>query len=273
MSLKPKVTTSASLQLIAPTQERPISLLSELQPDAIVVAPHRHTEHAQLLVPAHGVIRVMSHTAIWIVPPTKAIVIPANFEHSMVAPSGTRLLAVNVHPSVFSDDLAGGCRVVHIGRLTSALLDAIGADPRDYPLNSPASRKVDVLIDQLRLADAEPFRLPRPSDPRARGIADGLVAEPGNPLTLSQWGKLFGASERTLARIFETETGMGFREYRRQVQIHAAMGLLVAGMSIGDVAYDLGYESTSAFIFAFRTVTGSTPGRFRRAKVGKDELL
>ncbi|MGR9363679.1 helix-turn-helix transcriptional regulator (plasmid) [Rhizobium leguminosarum] len=89
------------------------------------------------------------------------------------------------------------------------------------------------------------------------------MKDPANSLTLPEWGARFGASERTLARIFRVETGMGFRDYRRQVQMHAAVGLLIEGASITDTAAELGYESTPAFIHAFRITIGVTPGRFR----------
>ncbi len=48
-----------------------------------------------------------------------------------------------------------------------------------------------------------------------------------------------GASSRTLARLFEVETGMSFSHYRRQVQMQAAVGMLASGLPVGEVAHIL----------------------------------
>ncbi len=262
MGLRSISTTSASLRHEPPTRERPIWVLNGREQMATTVLPHRHIDRAQLLVPTKGVVRVMSNNAVWIVPPAKGILVPVDFEHSMSAPAGSELLTVNIHPSLLPSQ-QNTCRVVQIDTLTSALLDALGRHPRNYPLDSPASRVADVLVDKIRSAKGEAYGLSRPTDPRARGIADALMKDPANSLTLPEWGARFGASERTLARIFRAETGMGFRDYRRQVQMHAAVGLLIEGASITDTAAELGYESTPAFIHAFRITIGVTPGRFR----------
>jgi AraC-like DNA-binding protein len=41
-----------------------------------------------------------------------------------------------------------------------------------------------------------------------------------------------------------------------------ALELLGTGMSVGNVAFGLGYQSTSAFIAMFRLSFGSTPARY-----------
>src|SRR5581483_9662080 len=54
------------------------------------------------------------------------------------------------------------------------------------------------LLLPLRIAtiDVRP-----PSDPRARDVADGLLADPADPRTLHEWGRAVGASSRTLAHV------------------------------------------------------------------------
>ena len=71
-----------------------------------------------------------------------------------------------------------------------------------------------------------------------------------------------GASERTLARLFERETGMSFRAWRQQLRLLRALELLAAGTPVTRVALDLGYESTSAFSAMFRRVLGTAPTRY-----------
>ncbi len=73
-----------------------------------------------------------------------------------------------------------------------------------------------------------------------------------------------GLSPRTLIRRIKDETGMSFRELRRQARILAALERLSLGESVTNVALDVGFDSPSAFIQAFRSVTGKTPGRYMK---------
>jgi AraC-like DNA-binding protein len=52
---------------------------------------------------------------------------------------------------------------------------------------------------------------------------------------------------------------MSFRAWRQQLRLLRAMEMLAAGQSVTTVALDLGYDSPSAFIHAFRRALGKTP--------------
>ena len=78
-----------------------------------------------------------------------------------------------------------------------------------------------------------------------------------------RWAVEAGASERTLARLFVRETGLGFGEWRQRLRLLLSLDALEAGDSVTDVALAHGYESTSAFIAAFRGMFGVTPGELR----------
>ena len=67
---------------------------------------------------------------------------------------------------------------------------------------------------------------------------------------------------RTLTRLFQRETGMSFVRWRQQLHIGLALQRLASGTSVTNVALDLGYESTSAFIAMFRRMLGTTPARY-----------
>ena len=55
---------------------------------------------------------------------------------------------------------------------------------------------------------------------------------------------------------------MTFRQWRRQARLLAALERLTAGEPVTSVAMAIGYESTSAFIAAFREGFGETPKRY-----------
>ncbi len=122
-----------------------------------------------------------------------------------------------------------------------------------------------VIPDQLRALKAEPLHLPMPSDRRLRKITDGLTGNPADGRTLGDWARSAGASERTLARHFRRETGMTFGSWRQRLRLLTAIASLAEGRPVTAVAYDLGYESPSAFVAMFRRELGTPPGRYMRA--------
>ena len=69
-------------------------------------------------------------------------------------------------------------------------------------------------------------------------------------------------SERNLARLVVSETGLNFRRWRHQLQLIVALQGLIRGQSVQQVAQDLGYDSTTAFITMFKKGLGQTPARY-----------
>ena len=118
------------------------------------------------------------------------------------------------------------------------------------------------LLEPLAVATID-VRLP--VDDRARGVAEALLLDPGNPRTLHEWGHDVGASSRTLARAFLAETGLSFGRWRTLARLQAALLQLADGLPVGVVAPRVGYRTPSAFVAAFRAHTGTTPGRYFQA--------
>ncbi len=82
------------------------------------------------------------------------------------------------------------------------------------------------------------------------------------PGDLADWADEAGASERTLARLFQKQAGMTFGAWRQRRRLQAAIERLAAGDPVATVALDLGYDSPSAFITMFRKTLGDTPDRY-----------
>ncbi len=76
------------------------------------------------------------------------------------------------------------------------------------------------------------------------------------------WAKRAGMSERSLARLIGRETGMSFGRWRQQLCVMLAVKWLSGGVSIQQIAADLGYESVPSFVTMFRKVIGTSPGRY-----------
>jgi AraC-like DNA-binding protein len=67
-----------------------------------------------------------------------------------------------------------------------------------------------------------------------------------------------------LQRFFSEETGMTIEAWRQKARLVHSAAALSEGASVTDAALDCGYDSTSAYIAAFRKQFGVTPGRFER---------
>jgi AraC-like DNA-binding protein len=75
-----------------------------------------------------------------------------------------------------------------------------------------------------------------------------------------------GLSARTLTRRFNDEVGLSLSVWRRRLRMFKAIEMLGGGCSVTQTAFDLGYGSSSAFIFAFRQEMGRSPLAYCRLK-------
>jgi len=222
-----------------------------------LIAPHHH-EWAQLIYARAGVMTVVTAQGAWVVPPQRAVWMPAGMEHAIRCATRLEMRTLYVDAQA-RDGLPAGCGVVNVSPLLRELVlagvEAPGEEPRRELL-------VALLLEEIRAAAVAPLHLPEPEDPRLKRIAATLKAEPGDPRTLAAWSREVGASVRTLSRLFVAETGMTFRQWQRQARLLAALVRLAQREPVTGVALDLGYDSPSAFIHAFRRALGTTPRRY-----------
>ena len=87
------------------------------------------------------------------------------------------------------------------------------------------------------------------------------MAAPSLEIPFEQHAEAAGASVRTLARLFQHHLGMGFAEWRRQVQLATAVAELIQGQSVSAIARSLGY-SPSSFSDMFRRELGMAPSQY-----------
>jgi AraC-like DNA-binding protein len=66
---------------------------------------------------------------------------------------------------------------------------------------------------------------------------------------------------RTLARLFQRSLGMGFAQWRRQVQLATAVAQLTEGMAVSQIAPGLGYQPGS-FSEMFSRELGMVPSEY-----------
>jgi AraC-like DNA-binding protein len=216
---------------------------------------HDHPDH-QLVYPSHGVLQVSTETGRWVVPPHRAVWLPAGVAHAHQAHGTTQLRTVNFA----TDSGFDGPAVLAVSPLLREVIIALTAS--DAPSGRQRRNLERVALDELREVEELPLHLPAPADDRLRSIAAALATDPADPRTLAEFGRAVGASERTLSRLFREQTTMSFPQWRTQIRLHHALVLLATGASVTTVATACGYAGPSAFIEAFRHAFGTTPGRF-----------
>ena len=224
------------------------------------VHSHSHEWH-QLIYASRGVMTVNTANGSWVVPSQRAVWVPAGINHEIEMTGAVSMRTLYLRPEL-KNSLPNHCRVMDVSPLLRELiLHTIDIGMLDR--NIPSQRRlIGVIVDQLNTVQASPLKLPMPRDPRALRVADTLRARPADTTSLTHLAKHAGASKRTIERIFQSETRMSFGKWRQQLRLLHALKSLAAGESVTAVAFEVGYDSTSAFIAAFKTVLGKTPARY-----------
>lgn len=205
---------------------------------------------------------MLTESATWVLPPTRALWIPAGLRHEVSAANAATMRPLYIRP----DRWAAGWTdptPVEASSLLAEMIEYLGSDGLDA---AQRARAEALLNDLLRPVEATTVSVRMPVDDRAHSVATGIVEDPSDHRTLAEWGRQVGASDRTLARMFLAETGMQFGRWRALARLQAALPLLAAGEPLGAVALNVGYESTSAFVAAFHREIGVTPAAYFRAR-------
>ena len=160
--------------------------------------------------------------------------------------------------------IISGLEGVTVVRMTPLLRELILHVTTDS-LSQEEHRRVEaVVLDQLSPDPAAPLQIPVLHDSRIRSISDSLQHDPTDTRTLEQFGLEVGASERTLQRLFKSETGTSFGQWRTQLRLQHSIIELGQGANVTGAAIDSGYNETSSYINAFRRAFGTTPGAYFR---------
>jgi AraC-like DNA-binding protein len=243
-----------------PEQGLDIRSLASGYSAGFLIDTHQHTWH-QLVYATRGVMMVNTANSSWVVPSHRAVWVPAGVKHEieMVGEVSLRTLYIK---TTLSASLPNQTCVVNVSPLLRELIlhtIKMGMLDRKVPAHK---RLTEVILDQLQTLRTVPLKLPMPSDKRALRVVEIVRADPAAAGSLEQIAREIGASKRTIERLFQSETKMTFGKWRQQLRMLRALKLLAAGESVTTVALEVGYDSTSAFISAFKISVGTTPGRY-----------
>jgi AraC-like DNA-binding protein len=229
---------------------------------------HMHRE-AQLVYAAKGTMQVTTPKGRWLVPPDRAVWVPARLEHSIDVLADIEMRTLYFDLAWLAQERRSASLdaefVVRVSPLLHqailALFDA-----------SQGRERIELLIRlvmlELHQAEDSATFIPLPHEPRCRRAADIVLGDPTGSHEIETLAREVGTSARTLSRLFASETQLSFKSWCQRARIAAAIERLSmeANLSVKQLASELGYASVSAFSHAFRQVTGKTPTEFAETK-------
>ncbi|WP_322057101.1 helix-turn-helix transcriptional regulator [Paraburkholderia sp. J63] len=238
------------------------------------IEPHSHT-WAQVLYAVSGVMWVEAGREALVVPPQRAVWLPPGTPHAIHMMSAVEMRNLYLHERDVGH-LSQQCEVFQIDGLLRELIKTMAEREQE---RSEAWLAAASQLAAMELAHAKrsSLRIPLPDasgSSSASGTNDGaadrrlamlcraVIDNPSNEIAFEQHAASVGASVRTLARLFTRELGVGFAQWRRQVQLAIAVSRLAEGQSVSAVARELGYLPSS-FSDMFRRELGAPPSEYR----------
>lgn len=265
---RPQLMSVGDTDPFVPCAERPVRVRARSLPTDTHFEPHRHA-WAQLAYCTTGIVRVsaVQHEnargeVTYIVPPSRAVWIAPESLHCVDVLKAAEFRTLYLDASVTPPGWEGS-RMLVVSPLLRELIGALDAGP-------DAQRErllMPLVLNEIAQADVQSLAVPLPhaqhGDKRLRALCQAVLRAPAERATLAAWAAGVGASERTAARLFRDELGMGYQQWRQQVALAHALPLLAGGASVGDVAAASGYASDSAFSAMFKAAMGQAPSSFQ----------
>ncbi|MBN8284866.1 MAG: helix-turn-helix transcriptional regulator [Zoogloea sp.] len=239
-----------------PSATEPVTVNVRTLPPDVVVPSHRHP-WAQLAYPIRGAIRICAAGTAWIVPANRAVWIPPEIDHDVTVLGAVELRTLYISSAAAPLPL-DACTVVDVSPLLRALCETIAegaGDTRHHLM-------MQLALEEMRIARPLSLGLPLPRDRRLKTLCDALMADPADGRGLAEWAEQVGASERTLARLFQSELDTSFGAWRQQLRLARAVDEISRGLPVAQVAATVGYASQAAFSAMFSRALGVPPSRF-----------
>ncbi|PHM74746.1 AraC family transcriptional regulator [Xenorhabdus kozodoii] len=222
---------------------------------------HQH-DMGQLLFTQRGCIKITLANQLSILPPTRVAWIPPKTRHraEMCGSVGYRSIYLDTDSLNATEKalLSTQSEVLEATPLLQAVLARIAISPFNADwFQGKGANLLAVFFDELREARREPTLLPLPFDRRLTQLSLEQL-----PPSLHRLATYIGASEKTITRIFQRETGMNYQQWRQQWRLVKAVELLAQNKTLSYIAQELGFANDSAFVTFFRKMMGKPPREY-----------
>src|SRR5271169_1662181 len=150
---------------------RPLAQVASVSadlPDGHTIPEHFHPED-QLIFASKGVMTVRTKQGIWVVPPLRAVWIPARTPHSVAILGPVSMRTLYFAPKRVRTD-AAKCFVMNVSSLLRELILHACKFPKLKQAIPVHRRIIEMIADQLEAAHSIPLQLPHPNDRRAMRV-------------------------------------------------------------------------------------------------------
>ena len=221
----------------------------------------QQSEHGRIIYVRVGVIAIITEKGRYLVPPGQAIWLPATVYYQLVAATASNIVSYSLHEKTqYSFNVTTTVLAID-DFLKKIFNETIRPNVMAFSV-SAFHHLCHLLLNRLAYANPLSLFLPALADERLLAITRKQQKFPALKTDLIAWGKFVNASPRTLSRLFKKETGMTYSQWKQVMLIHIAIIQLSLGESIIVIAKNLGYESSSAFIYMFKKHMKVTPSHY-----------
>lgn len=228
------------------------------------IPPHWHAR-AQFAFAVSGTMRVRTPRRAWIVPPSRALWIPARTAHEIQMHGVVEMRSLYVNRRAAAG-MPATCVVLDVTPLLRELVVRAVALPERYDEKGDDGLLIRLLMAEVRRLPRCALDLPLPGSGDLVELCERLLADLSMRSSSQVDARALKTSTRTLYRRFLRETGITFARWKQQARLLESIRRLGNGESVTAVALELGYESPSAFSTMFRRALGVVPRTFLARK-------
>lgn len=234
-----------------------VSTLAYDYPFGYTIPEHAHGSD-QLIYATHGVMEIHAGQSVWLIPPSFAVWVPSLLLHRIRMSSAVHMRTLYVRCGLVKR-AATTCDVLFVSPLLRELIVEAVRMERLRPANAEQRAVRDLIALHVSRATSIPVEIRMPGELRAMSAATLILEKLSEAPSLQAICREAGLSTRTLQRLFRAQVGYDAYSWRNQVRLTRALEHLLAGCSVKQTAFAVGYSQPSAFVAAFRRTYGVTP--------------
>jgi AraC-like DNA-binding protein/mannose-6-phosphate isomerase-like protein (cupin superfamily) len=254
-------------ELIGIIDEYPETILVVKQQTEQKLAAHKH-DKGQLLLVFGGIAYLQTSERDYYIPSNHYVWIPKRYLHNLMF-NTQDLFIINIYfpdndetDTQFYNELG----IYPVSRLLSEMLSFTESWQGNFSNETWEYEYLNTVKHLLPKENLNKFtiQLPTTDDKKLNEITNHLRDNLSEVLNMEDIASRFCISVRSLTRLFQNKLHISFLQYIKMLRIIRAMELLKGtGLSISEIAYEVGYSNISAFSNTFTQMTNMRPGEFR----------
>jgi AraC-like DNA-binding protein len=234
------------------------------------IKPHWHGR-AQFVYAVAGTMQVRTPRCAWIVPPSRALWVPARTVHEIQMYGVVQMHSLYMKDNAIAD-MPSSCVVLQVTPLLRELVVRAVALPETYDEDGDDGLLMRLLAAEIHRLPACALDLPLPESKDLSQLCERILTNLSAKRPCHLDAIDMHISTRTLYRRFLRETGITFARWKQQARLLDSIRRLAEGRQVTAVAMDLGYESASAFSTMFRRSLGISPRAFTTGRENTKDI-